>query len=244
MPSSFFGGMPNLLLVLLVGKLLESNDHLRILRILRLVSREFLDATSKHGKIQLSLSKKLFTLRDFELRNFSPMFLTMVVSCIMKGGDELDSDIMNSILELGIFPYLSSVVFRGCENLTDEAVRRLAACPKLASVNLSGCFNLTDEAARALAACPLLASVNFSGCSNLTDEAVRLLAACPALTSVDFRSCCNLTDEAARSLAACLKLASVDFSFCFNLTNEAVRALAACPLLASVVFTGCSNLRD
>ena len=63
-------------------------------------------------------------------------------------------------------------------------------CHLMSILDVSFCSNLTDEAIKAIAAnCPALTDLNIDECRSLTDAAVVAIAAnCPKLTSLKFGS--------------------------------------------------------
>ena len=96
---------------------------------------------------------------------------------------------------------LTSINARGCKNLSDEALKTIAAnCPSLTLLNVGGCWHLTDEGFKAIAVnCPALTDVSMAE-SFVTDEAVKAIAAnCPPLSALDVLVCKAIAVNCLRS---------------------------------------------
>ncbi|KAJ8613592.1 hypothetical protein CTAYLR_006125 [Chrysophaeum taylorii] len=153
---------------------------------------------------------------------------------------------------------LESIDFSRCYNLTDEAIKAIAAdCHSLQSINISRCDKVTNEAIKAIAKdCRRsLVSVNISGDIEienhwLSSDAIKELArGCTKLTGIDLSWCANLTDDAVAEIGAnchslkAIQLTSMDFARSHDLSDSAIIAIAdGCPLLESIWVQGWRQL--
>ena len=125
------------------------------------------------------------------------------------------------------FTSLRQLNLRGCRELTDESMGRLA-CLSLHSLDLSFCVQLTSNGMAALAdsARPLsrsLTSLTLTSVTLLTDAACEELARFTSLSHLVLSQLPKLTDHGLMLLQkgpACLSLSSVVLSWCDHLLGD------------------------
>lgn len=144
---------------------------------------------------------------------------------------------------------LTSVNFAGCQNITDDTIRKFAeAFPNLTSVNFACCKDFVGASLPMLAKnCPNLTSVNFTETHIRENWFIEFSRLCPNLLSVDLAGCSSeIRNEAVGALARnCRKLTSVNLAGCCYIEDAVLIELARnCPNLTNVNFAGDTKITD
>ena len=96
--------------------------------------------------------------------------------------------------------------------MTDDVMRRVAACPSLTSLSLGGSRQLTDEGLLALGAMPQLERLELNEYpgGRLTDRGLEVLRRLPALRTFEMMWQKAITDAGAAHLRHCEAIEAVD----------------------------------
>lgn len=113
-----------------------------------------------------------------------------------------------------LFPNITTLHLRHCDNLSDEAVLNLAKLPKLSELDLSSCDGLIGdlEPADDLATLSNLQILNLESSDELTD--LCCFGTLPSLEFLNLDHCDNITPE------ALLLISSYSSLRCLNLTQS------------------------
>ena len=146
---------------------------------------------------------------------------------------------------------LDVLILRGCDKLTDTALRHIAdpamstaaatpMCDTIHTLNLAYSTGLTASGILALLpACACLEDLDLSGLASFVSDAFvhSVSKYCPTIQRLTLQKCLQLTDAALCSLADNLWLEHLDVTGCYKLTDAGLEVLSeACNGMRSLTL--------
>ncbi len=154
------------------------------------------------------------------------------------------ADVTNKNIErLGGNPYIKTVVFDSCPNITDDIVRTLGNVPNLEKIGFIGNPQLKNPDFSLLALLKGLKTLYLTDNRNLSTESLRSIATLSDLKDIGFKGCSRLDDAVLSKIATITGLHSLRLVGCESITDVGVAEISKKCHLKSLSIFECPNVK-
>ncbi|EEC19644.1 glucose-induced repressor, putative, partial [Ixodes scapularis] len=183
----------------------------------------------KHPRVKLLSFQNCNRLNDYVISRAIDCLSGTLISLSLHNC-KFVTDI--TLLNIALFlPKLELLDLSGCNNLTNEGLKHLAAIDpalnrnrfhKLRILHIDNIVTVRDDCKKNVLR--TLKCLNVSGCFDLTDmdlEKIFLIA--PNITNLNVEQCVRLSDAAMRRIAYYLTVTSLNVNQCVNITMDGMQ---------------------